>query len=326
MRESWPPAAQGFAVRRPGPDGSPAWFLARREDGACVFLDDDAGCAVHARHGPEAKPAFCREYPFTLVREPSSVSVVVRADCGGWAASAPDGTPVDDRLEEVLALPRLHPVHTFAPEAIAVLPGVGVPGDQWPLVEEALQACIADEADPEATLAAMRDDLFRLMRRAPPEPDPVRAEQATGFALHRLIGALRPAVHQPPADDFETRGMMAALAHALDLLERAASGPVDRPLAPRSRAFLALVFRSQLLGRDFMAVGGLPTWLGTLALGVRVARAAAPVADDGTADPVALGHDFATFVRFTRNGAARRLLADLQPALLELAMTLGGSA
>lgn len=39
--------------------------LARRPDGACVFLDP-GGCRIHAEHGEFAKPAVCRKFPFAV--------------------------------------------------------------------------------------------------------------------------------------------------------------------------------------------------------------------------------------------------------------------
>lgn len=40
----------------------------RFERGVCVFLDAGGRCAIHARHGLEAKPWACRQFPVILVR------------------------------------------------------------------------------------------------------------------------------------------------------------------------------------------------------------------------------------------------------------------
>lgn len=46
-------------------DGRSYLKLARRPDGACVFLDED-GCRIHKQHGEDAKPAICRRFPYAL--------------------------------------------------------------------------------------------------------------------------------------------------------------------------------------------------------------------------------------------------------------------
>src|SRR6188768_3764626 len=99
----WAPAAEApWYERRPAPDGTTALFLTHR-DGHCVFLRDDALCAVHALWGAEAKPAFCREYPFHVVEDPEGIVVIARSDCGGFHESFVDGEPVADQVEGVLA-------------------------------------------------------------------------------------------------------------------------------------------------------------------------------------------------------------------------------
>lgn len=52
------------------------WVLNKRDDGACVFLDDDNRCRIHAEFGEDAKPLACRIFPFS-----------VRPTLNGWQAS-----------------------------------------------------------------------------------------------------------------------------------------------------------------------------------------------------------------------------------------------
>jgi Fe-S-cluster containining protein len=329
IRRAWAPAAQGFAVQRPGPGGEPAWFLTRRDDGACVFLDEGGGCAVHARLGAAAKPAFCREYPFTVVEEPTHTAVVIRADCGGWAESFDTGTPVADQVAAIHDLPRLHPPTRFTMDPVVILPGVGVGLDQWSGVEAALTPLLRDNTDPGDTIRSCAAALYTLVGRTVPDHDPARAAGATAFAVHQLRQALGTAVANPPGDDAESRGQVTFLAEVLDLLDRAAPGLAPAPLLapPRTlddsaRAYVALVLRSELLGRSFQALGGIPAWLGVVGLGVRIATAAAP--GHGPVSATALGRGLATWIRLTRHGAARRLLGDLRPVLVDLFHHSGG--
>lgn len=52
------------------------WVLNKRDDGACVFLDEDNRCKIHTEYGEAAKPLACRAFPFS-----------VRPVRGGWQAS-----------------------------------------------------------------------------------------------------------------------------------------------------------------------------------------------------------------------------------------------
>lgn len=43
----------------------------RRKDGACVFLDAQQLCSLHAELGSQSKPLACRLYPYSIVATPS---------------------------------------------------------------------------------------------------------------------------------------------------------------------------------------------------------------------------------------------------------------
>ena len=333
VREAWPAAKDGFAVRRAGPDGVEGWFLARREDGGCIFLQDDGLCAVHARWGAAAKPAFCREYPFALVEEAGDLQsprVFVRADCGGWAESFADGTPIDAQAEAIVALRRIHPAGRFTMDPVVVLPGLGLGRDSWPTVEATITPILGRPQPIEQTVHDVIDALFKLIGRTRPQAQEGRTPAAVAHVHGRLRQVLGPALANPPGDDPETRGMMGYLAAVDGLLAEAEGalprGPGDArtPLELDASAldYVSLVLRHQLHGRTFQDLGGLPGWLGTMVVGVRLAAAAA--ASDGT--PVtarALGPRPATWVRLTRHATARRLLADVRPVLEDVAMHAG---
>lgn len=52
------------------------WVLNKRSDGACVFLQENNLCRIHAEYGEAAKPFACRIFPFS-----------VRPIAQGWQAS-----------------------------------------------------------------------------------------------------------------------------------------------------------------------------------------------------------------------------------------------
>ncbi|MCA9255658.1 MAG: YkgJ family cysteine cluster protein [Phycisphaerales bacterium] len=61
-------------------------------EGACVFLQADGKCRIHAELGMDAKPFACRIYPFTLEREGDAIRSAIRFDCPSVTTS--DGKPL----------------------------------------------------------------------------------------------------------------------------------------------------------------------------------------------------------------------------------------
>lgn len=67
--------------------GRALWRLARRADGACVFLGDDNRCRIHAESGEPVKPLACRLYPFVPTPGADGVRIDLRMDCPSAAAN-----------------------------------------------------------------------------------------------------------------------------------------------------------------------------------------------------------------------------------------------
>ena len=63
------------------------YFLNHREDGSCVFLNQDGRCQIHEKHGYEAKPLPCRLFPFVLVPVGDHWRVSLRFACPSAAAN-----------------------------------------------------------------------------------------------------------------------------------------------------------------------------------------------------------------------------------------------
>lgn len=66
--------------------------LNKRADGACVFLNDDNGCRIHAELGEEAKPLACRIFPFSVRRTDDAWQATLRFDCPSVVESK--GAPI----------------------------------------------------------------------------------------------------------------------------------------------------------------------------------------------------------------------------------------
>ncbi len=299
----WPPAAEApWYELRPGPDGSaagaPTAWLARR-DGACVFLGDDGRCAVHALLGEDAKPAFCREFPFHLVRERDHYSAVVRAGCSSWHRSRVDGAPVGPQAASLPSLPRAYPVASFEPERVEILPGLGLDLEAWYRAEPAiLQLLDAPDEAPEATVAALRGALARATGRDQPPPDPARFDQALTTVLSALQRAITPSAAQ--LADPERRARLQDLGAQL---ERAlAPGPLPS-LAPCARAAFNELLRASVLGKLFHRWGGLPRALALLLVELHIGRANARPRADGRVDADALAEALLPWWNLAGHGA-----------------------
>ncbi|MFN9717398.1 MAG: YkgJ family cysteine cluster protein [Planctomycetota bacterium] len=57
------------------------WRLNHQADGACVFLDGQGLCRIHARFGEPAKPLACQTYPYAIHPAGAAVTTSLRFSC-----------------------------------------------------------------------------------------------------------------------------------------------------------------------------------------------------------------------------------------------------
>ncbi len=57
------------------------WALNKHPDGACVFLDDQNRCKIHAKFGEADKPLACRIFPFSVRPVRGAWQASLRFDC-----------------------------------------------------------------------------------------------------------------------------------------------------------------------------------------------------------------------------------------------------
>jgi lysine-N-methylase len=76
--------------------------LARRPDGACIYLGSDNQCRIHGQFGEAAKPLMCRLYPFGFAAVGGRIAVDVSFSCR--AVSEGLGEPLSRRTPEWLRL------------------------------------------------------------------------------------------------------------------------------------------------------------------------------------------------------------------------------
>lgn len=114
-------------AQRLAPPGQEArWCLRRRNDGACIYLDDDNLCLIHKHFGAEAKPLMCRLYPFGFYPMGGEIGVDVAFTCR--AVSRGHGNPVEEAEPEWSRL--LHEAGGKAEDKQKheIRPGVDLPG------------------------------------------------------------------------------------------------------------------------------------------------------------------------------------------------------
>jgi len=70
-----------------------SWALNKQPDGACVFLDGENRCRIHAKFGETAKPLACRIFPFSVRPVRGAWQTSLRFDCPSVTASK--GEPID---------------------------------------------------------------------------------------------------------------------------------------------------------------------------------------------------------------------------------------
>lgn len=80
---TWGPALRilqdsGQAPLRRRADGS---LRVAKQEGSCVFLTAEKGCAIHADLGAQAKPLTCQIFPFILVPTPDGMQVGLSFYC-----------------------------------------------------------------------------------------------------------------------------------------------------------------------------------------------------------------------------------------------------
>ncbi len=81
-RQNWT-AADGIPADQPLVEktGDGGYRLAHQADGACVFLNENGLCRIHAKFGEPAKPLACRVYPYAYHPAGHSATVSLRFSC-----------------------------------------------------------------------------------------------------------------------------------------------------------------------------------------------------------------------------------------------------
>jgi lysine-N-methylase len=131
--------------------GKKSFRLAHQPDGACVFLNNDGLCRIHAEFGEAAKPLACRVYPYAYHPSGSSkIAVSLRFSCPSVVQNA--GQPVVDQQSELSKVAReivKGKRRDHDPPLIHRQPPHGAQQTGWPDFHRfltALDAALADES------------------------------------------------------------------------------------------------------------------------------------------------------------------------------------
>ena len=279
----------------PGEPRSGRMSLARRADGACVYLGSENQCRIHETFGEAAKPLLCRLYPFGFFAVGERVAVDVSFACR--AVSRDQGEPLSRRVPEWTRLLQDTPVaqkpHKFSKK-------YDVSGELLWELEHHLVSILSDESlslldrvravfefnrlattsDPKTeTARTLRDVLVKgipqQIRERPVEPGEGRMDK-TGRAVffHLVFLTLNPTPDELFAMPGKARGREVGFrvqaadgykfpeAHPLvDNREwRQTYGEVGRVAAGSvisgpSAELLARYLRAKILGQRFMREG-----------------------------------------------------------------------
>ena len=79
--------------------GAGRYRLGHQPDGACVFLNENGLCRIHAKFGEMGKPLACRVYPYAFHPAGKSVAVSLRFSCPSVVKNA--GRPLSQQQPEI---------------------------------------------------------------------------------------------------------------------------------------------------------------------------------------------------------------------------------
>lgn len=85
-----------------GPFWDRRTVLTHQPDGACVFLNEDGLCRIHAKFGEAAKPLACRIYPYAFHPAGKKVAVSLRFSCPSVVSNL--GTPLSENTGELKSI------------------------------------------------------------------------------------------------------------------------------------------------------------------------------------------------------------------------------
>jgi hypothetical protein len=267
------------AVLRHRDDRQPELYELAVVDGACVFLESDARCGLHARLGAAGKPTTCRIYPLRDVLLDDQLQVGVAVECRCVIDFA-DGPPLDGAAAEVLARRRAYRSVEAVAAEVPITVERTVPRAEY----RALTAAALARLEAADDLAEWAVAEAAGLLGAPPRP----AARVLG-ALGGLLDAIEQQLDFDALDTAEIYGaadlQRQSFAWGVEAARRLVAALADGRTPPPARGerVLArqLLFTHGLLRARSWATGlvglALRLWLARAADGLELARELLPV-------------------------------------------------
>lgn len=126
-----------------GPRRQGKWRLnTRGPDDACVFLNEQGKCRIHAKFGGAAKPLACQVYPFTLTPAGDHWRVGIRFACPSVTDNL--GRPVSAHRDDLRAYGKgLEEREGVADRSTEPPPLQGIQQVPWPDIEQFVRALVS---------------------------------------------------------------------------------------------------------------------------------------------------------------------------------------
>lgn len=133
-------------VRAKGHTGR-RWRLAHQDDGACVFLNEQGLCRIHAKFGEAAKPIACRIYPYAFHPAGKKIAIGLRFSCPSVVKNL--GRPVRDQASDLKSLANaVVPEYATSVPAPDIVPGQRIAWSDFHKLNRALDETFADATAP----------------------------------------------------------------------------------------------------------------------------------------------------------------------------------
>ena len=168
-----------------GPPWAKRYRLAHQADGACVFLNEQGLCRIHAKFGEAAKPLPCRIYPYAFHPAGKKVTVSLRFSCPSVVANR--GRTMSQNADEIKRLAR-----AVVPDGYEKMPPPLISARErvdWPDALRFVEAIDASLATPGVPIALkLKRTLFwlNLVEQA-------RFEKLSGARLTEFLDLVRQA-------------------------------------------------------------------------------------------------------------------------------------
>ena len=103
LAEAFPHTAGGY-VEETEERGMRFRFLKSVKGDRCTFLEGDGRCGIHRRFGADAKPRFCRLFPYEFIATYDGMRVFDKGSCAAFGVSSQQGPKLIDDLARLRPL------------------------------------------------------------------------------------------------------------------------------------------------------------------------------------------------------------------------------